>query len=109
MSDGCGAAPAALAAADSLSRYIHFMTGRRLPMQELTWTAAAELGIAAATEPDLGQLQSDALLAQVKDAVRKDRDLFDKGQRAFLSFLKGYREHILNYVFRYEGLNLAGL
>lgn len=43
------------------------------------------------------------------DECLEDRDLLEKGTKAFISFLRGYKEHQCRFVFRLEDLDLGAV
>lgn len=38
---------------------------------------------------------------QIRSAAKKDRDVMEKGLRAFVSYIRAYKEHHCSYIFRY--------
>ncbi|CAG8688838.1 17438_t:CDS:10, partial [Acaulospora morrowiae] len=51
--------------------------------------------------------ENDILLEQIQSIVLTDRDLYDKGIRAFVSYIRFYSKHDLNYIFRLKDLDLG--
>ncbi len=47
-----------------------------------------------------------ALSAEIRDLAKKDRDILEKGSRAFISFVRAYKEHRCQYIFRLKELDL---
>lgn len=47
------------------------------------------------------------LLPLARQAAGKDRDLFEKGKQAFVSFVRSYKEHQCSYIFQLKKLNLG--
>eukprot|EP00033_Pygsuia_biforma_P005058 GCRY01005551.1.p1 GENE.GCRY01005551.1~~GCRY01005551.1.p1 ORF type:complete len:600 (+),score=84.63 GCRY01005551.1:123-1922(+) len=45
----------------------------------------------------------------LKQLALKDRDVFEKGQKAFVSYVRAYKEHRLNYILRFQNLDLGAL
>lgn len=45
----------------------------------------------------------------LRQAALSDRDVMEKGLRAFVSFVRGYKEHHCNYIFRWKELELGRL
>lgn len=39
-------------------------------------------------------------LLQIRSAAKKDRDVMEKGLRAFVSYIRAYKEHHCSYIFR---------
>ncbi|KAI3930046.1 hypothetical protein MKW92_014906 [Papaver armeniacum] len=42
-------------------------------------------------------------------AAKKDRDVMDKGARAFVSFIRAYKEHHLHFIFKWKELDVEEL
>ncbi|CAN1816316.1 DEAD-box ATP-dependent RNA helicase 18, partial [Linum perenne] len=63
--------------------YVEFLKIRMVPLQER-------------------KCADDAVdvVSQIRSAARKDRDVMEKGLRAFVSFIRAYKEHSCNYIFR---------
>lgn len=40
------------------------------------------------------------LFFQIRSAAKKDRDVMEKGLRAFVSYIRAYKEHLCSYIFR---------
>ncbi|CAG8470508.1 13989_t:CDS:2, partial [Acaulospora colombiana] len=51
--------------------------------------------------------ENEVLLKKIQSIVLSDRDLHDKGLRAFVSFIRFYSKHELSYIFRLKDLNLG--
>lgn len=39
-------------------------------------------------------------MLQIRSAAKKDRDVMEKGLRAFVSYVRAYKEHHCSYIFR---------
>ncbi|CBI25423.3 unnamed protein product, partial [Vitis vinifera] len=63
--------------------YVEFLRIRRVPLQGMTCSSDA----------------SD-VVPQIRSAAKKDRDVMEKGLRAFVSFVRAYKEHHCSYIFR---------
>ena len=57
-----------------------------------------------AAEPDVADV-----LPLVKQAAIDDRDILEKGTRAFVSFVRGYKEHKCRFIFRFSSLDIGSL
>ena len=57
--------------------------------------------IQSAADPDL--ILED-ILPRIRDIVLKDRDMLEKGTKAFTSFIRAYKEHHCAFIFRYVEL-----
>ncbi|KAL0487887.1 ATP-dependent RNA helicase DDX55 [Acrasis kona] len=49
------------------------------------------------------------VLPEVLEMVKKDHDLVDKSTSAFASYVRGYKEHQLNYIFKFSNLRWSRL
>lgn len=74
--------------------YVEFMKLRRVPLKE-------------------GHLEqfntSDEVCGGIRALAERDRDVMEKGARAFVSFIRGYKEHHCTYIFRFQDLELGSL
>jgi len=77
--------------------YVEFLKRRQVPLLEAQPMAAAE-GLSVAT-----------ISAAARAIAEKDRDIMEKGARAFVSFVRGYKEHQCNFIFRLAELDLGKL
>ncbi|GBG92442.1 hypothetical protein CBR_g55379 [Chara braunii] len=46
-------------------------------------------------------------IEMVRKEARKDRDVMEKGVRAFVSYIRGYKEHQCKFIFRFEDLDFG--
>ncbi|KAL3650313.1 DEAD-box ATP-dependent RNA helicase 18 [Castilleja foliolosa] len=72
--------------------YIEYLKLRRVPMDE---------GKCSDEAPDI--------IPQIRSAAKKDRDIMEKGLRAFVSFIRAYKEHDLQYIFKWKTLEIGKL
>lgn len=72
--------------------YVDFLRLRRVPLQER-------------------ECSSDALdvIPLIRSAARLDRDVMEKGVKAFVSFVRAYKEHHCSYIFRWKELEIGKL
>jgi ATP-dependent RNA helicase DDX55/SPB4 len=47
------------------------------------------------------------VLPTIRNFVLKDRDILEKGTKAYTSYIRAYKEHHCNFVFRYVYLNIT--
>lgn len=73
--------------------YINYLKIRKVPSEEM------ELPLD--TIPDI--------LPQVKKLILDDRDLLEKGTKAFISFVRSYKEHQCQFIFRFKELDLGAV
>ncbi|KAF4364039.1 hypothetical protein CsatB_010043 [Cannabis sativa] len=72
--------------------YVEFLRLRRIPLQER----------------EISEDASD-IIPQIRSAATKDRDVMEKGVRAFVSFVCGYKNHNCSYIFRWKELEIGRL
>ncbi|TYI30257.1 hypothetical protein ES332_A05G373500v1 [Gossypium tomentosum] len=72
--------------------YIEFLRIRRVPLQERKCI------------DDVVDV-----VPQIRSAALKDRDVMEKGLRAFVSFIRAYKEHQCSYIFRWKELEIGKL
>ncbi|CAN0000141.1 unnamed protein product, partial [Phaeothamnion confervicola] len=75
--------------------YVEFLALRKVPMHAMDDAQAC----AEIWDP----------YPEVKRMVRADRDLLEKGTRAFISFLRDYKEHHCQFIFRFAHLDLGAI
>lgn len=71
--------------------YVEFLRLRRVPLEERKYIDA----------PDV--------VPQIRSAAKKDRDVMEKGLRAFVSYIRAYKEHHCSYIFRWKELEIGKL
>ncbi|XP_022146827.1 DEAD-box ATP-dependent RNA helicase 18 [Momordica charantia] len=72
--------------------YIEFLRIRRVPIQERNCCDDA----------------SD-VVQQIRTAAKRDRDVMEKGVKAFVSFIRAYKEHHCAFIFRWKELEIGKL
>ncbi|XP_020519952.1 DEAD-box ATP-dependent RNA helicase 18 isoform X3 [Amborella trichopoda] len=72
--------------------YVEFLQIRRVPLQERK-NSNFPLDI----------------IPEIRAAAKKDRDAMEKGLRAFVSYVRAYKEHICSYIFRWKELDIGKL
>ncbi|KAK3019520.1 hypothetical protein RJ639_003192 [Escallonia herrerae] len=72
--------------------YVEFLRIRRVPLEERKCFDEA---------PDV--------VSQIRSYAKKDRDVMEKGLRAFVSFVRAYKEHHCSYIFRWKELEIGKL
>ncbi|KAH7677705.1 RNA helicase protein [Dioscorea alata] len=72
--------------------YVEFLRLRRVPLQERVYT-------------------DDAMdvIPLVRTAGKEDRDVMEKGLKAFVSYFRAYKEHHCSYIFRWKELEIGKL
>ncbi|KAK7379402.1 hypothetical protein VNO80_04861 [Phaseolus coccineus] len=72
--------------------YVEFLRIRRIPLQE--------------------RICSDGafdVVPQIRSAAKKDRDIMEKGIKAFVSYIRAYKEHHCSYILRWKELEIGKL
>lgn len=72
--------------------YVEFLHIRRVHLQERKCTDDAV-----------------DVVSHIRSAARKDRDVMEKGLRAFVSYIRAYKEHHCSYIFRWKELEIGKL
>ncbi|CDP13971.1 unnamed protein product [Coffea canephora] len=72
--------------------YVEFLRVRRVPLEERE-------------SPD----DVCDIVPQIRSAAKKDRDVMEKGLRAFVSYIRAYKEHHCSYIFRWKELEIGKL
>jgi ATP-dependent RNA helicase DDX55/SPB4 len=72
--------------------YVHFLSAKKVPIAELPMAADAV-----------------DVLPQMKKLAVSDRDVLEKGTRAFVSFIRAYKEHQCQFIFRFTQLDLGAM
>ncbi|OCB84274.1 DEAD-domain-containing protein [Sanghuangporus baumii] len=87
--------------------YVDFLSVRKIPVTERPRILSSD------SESALGEDEEDPeveiLLGRMRTEVRKDRDMHDKGVKAFVSFVRAYSKHEASYIFRMQDLDLVGV
>jgi ATP-dependent RNA helicase DDX55/SPB4 len=60
-------------------------------------------------DDDDARLGADALNAALRARSETNREAMEKGTRAFVSYMRGYKEHHCRFIFRHKELQLARL
>ncbi|KAL1567844.1 DEAD-box ATP-dependent RNA helicase 18 [Salvia divinorum] len=72
--------------------YIEFLRIRRVPLEERQCSDKA---------PDI--------IPQIRLAAKKDREIMEKGVKAFVSYVRAYKEHQCSFIFRWKDLEIGKL
>ncbi len=78
--------------------YVTFMDIRKTPIARLT-----------RPEIDIGDSGAEETTRKIRDAVRRDRALHDRGQKAFVSWVRSYSKHVALSIFSLRDLDWADL
>ncbi|XP_059666792.1 DEAD-box ATP-dependent RNA helicase 18 isoform X2 [Cornus florida] len=72
--------------------YVEFLRIRRVPLEERKCSDSA----------------SD-IVPLIRGVAKRDRDVMEKGKRAFVSYIRAYKEHRCNYILSWKELELGKL
>ncbi|RLN44024.1 hypothetical protein BBJ28_00008297 [Nothophytophthora sp. Chile5] len=73
--------------------YVNFLKIRKVPCEEMT----------------LPLETMEDVLPAVKALILEDRDLLEKGTKAFMAFVRSYKEHQCQFIFRFKELDLGAV
>ncbi|CAG8646310.1 2039_t:CDS:10 [Funneliformis mosseae] len=83
--------------------YVDFLKIRKIPLRQLSYVLPDSI----TTQDPVVDEENEVLLKQVRDIILTDRDLHDKGIKAFVSYVRSYTKHDASYIFRLKDLNLG--
>ncbi|KAH7106405.1 DEAD-domain-containing protein [Auriculariales sp. MPI-PUGE-AT-0066] len=87
---------------------VDFLAVRKIPLREREYLGGSETPVAAG--PDQPEDPGVSSLEQrMRNILLADRDLHDRGAKAFVSFVKAYSKHEASYIFRIKDLDLVGV
>ena len=72
--------------------YINFLGIRKIPIEAF---------VLPDTVPDR--------LPEIKACILQDRDLLEKGTKAFIAFVRSYKEHHCQFIFRFQDLDIGAV
>ncbi|KAG8763325.1 ATP-dependent rRNA helicase spb4 [Ceratobasidium sp. 423] len=89
--------------------YVDFLAVRQIPLKEhpYIYTNDESTSQVGAERP----LDNEAmvLFQKIQETVQRDRDVYDKSMKAFVSFVQAYSKHEASYIFRIKDLDLIGI
>ena len=83
--------------------YVEFLKGRGVVFSE-TCMEFPDRNLSVSSD----YLEKD-ILRQIQCLLKRDRDLLEASSKAFISFLRAYKEHQCAYIFRFDRLNLGSI
>eukprot|EP00921_Rhytidocystis_pertsovi_P019162 GHVQ01030362.1.p1 GENE.GHVQ01030362.1~~GHVQ01030362.1.p1 ORF type:complete len:624 (+),score=102.85 GHVQ01030362.1:122-1873(+) len=96
--------------------YLPYLHSKKVTLQDLSKSTHADVvrGCSEIKEGPYGVFGLDeadcrAALETVRTFIVKDRALYDKAAKAFVSFVRAYKEHKLAFIFPFKKLNLGAL
>jgi len=93
--------------------YIEYLKVKKVPITEVSWVeltgnVGSSIGLAKPGKSDKS-LRDEDLFSQIQKMILQERELLDKSQLAFISYVRAYQEHQLTYIFRPGKLDLGRL
>ncbi|CAE7219483.1 unnamed protein product [Rhizoctonia solani] len=89
--------------------YVDFLAVRQIPLKEHPYIYPSD---ESTSQVEVERpLDSDAtvLFQSIQGTIQKDRDVYDKSMKAFVSFVQAYSKHEASYIFRIKDLDLIGV
>jgi hypothetical protein len=80
---------------------VDFLRGRGVPLTEKPAPTLSPL--------PSGKPGHEAILESMRQVATTDREVLEGGSRAFMSFLKAYKEHLLSYIFQFDHLDIGAV
>ncbi|KAL5490329.1 SPB4 [Sanghuangporus weigelae] len=87
--------------------YVDFLSVRKIPLTERSPLPPPDSGSGLLEDEEDPEVEN--LVGRMRAEVRKDRDMHDKGVKAFVSFVRAYSKHEASYIFRMQDLDLVGV
>ncbi|KAJ3628700.1 hypothetical protein Zmor_003953, partial [Zophobas morio] len=75
--------------------YVEFLRNRKIPLSEF--------------KEDCATYNYSRLSEDIRQLAMKDRNIIEKGNRAIVSFVRSYKEHLCSLIFRMKHLSLSAL
>ncbi|KAI8824129.1 P-loop containing nucleoside triphosphate hydrolase protein [Fimicolochytrium jonesii] len=94
--------------------YVEFLKIRKVPMIELPLQIDErpdEPGITPSGKPSTVNpvINQETVLQSIQKLNTKDRDVFEKSTKAFVSWVRAYNEHQASYIFRFKNVDIASV
>lgn len=86
--------------------YLDLLANRQVSLLPLSQEERCHLSIDD-TPLDFSQDHNPNVLPLIRDLVMKDRDILEKGTKAFTSYIRAYKEHTCAFIFRYVNFAFA--
>lgn len=77
--------------------YVEFLSIRHVPIFE------------APKELFRGKIDNQTILQSIRKSLATDRDIYEKSKIAFVSYMRGYKEHQCSFIFQASHINLGKL
>mmetsp|Transcript_24659 Transcript_24659/g.57898 ORF Transcript_24659/g.57898 Transcript_24659/m.57898 type:complete len:728 (+) Transcript_24659:109-2292(+) len=89
--------------------YIDLLSNRQVPLKELPENETCRNDIYNPSNKSDSSTNIPDILLHIRGLVLKDRDYLEKGTKAFTSYIRGYKEHVCGFIFRFASLDLGHL
>ncbi|KAL5640236.1 hypothetical protein ACGC1H_007493 [Rhizoctonia solani] len=89
--------------------YVDFLVVRQIPLKEYSYIYAGDESTSQVGAERPRDTDASILFQTIQGAVQKDRDVYDKSMKAFVSFVRAYSKHEASYIFRIKDLDLIGV
>ena len=88
--------------------YVDLLSNRKVPLLELPESEMCHRkiqnvigdGDGDASSPDALSQHNQDVLSLIRSLVMADRDILEKGTKAFTSYIRAYKEHVCGFIFR---------
>ncbi|KAG5513267.1 hypothetical protein PMAC_001637 [Pneumocystis sp. 'macacae'] len=87
--------------------YIHLLKVRKIPLESLK--KIGKNGDIIKNDEDESKEEIFSLVSEIRNIVKKDRDLYEKGLKAFVSYVRAYSKHQAHFIFRVKDLDFSGI
>ncbi|ORX42875.1 DEAD-domain-containing protein [Piromyces finnis] len=85
--------------------YVDFLKIRKIPMKEIKKYEDEDF---ESTENEKTSIINSKLInEQLLDKNSKDRELYEKSVKAFVSWVRAYNEHQVSFIFRFKNVDIA--
>lgn len=80
--------------------YVDLLSNRQVRVLPLPETETCSFPLETDVDETTEKECVKNILPPIKELVLKDRDLLEKGTKAFTSYIRGYKEHTCAFIFR---------
>ncbi|KAG7353725.1 ATP-dependent RNA helicase [Nitzschia inconspicua] len=94
--------------------YVDLLSNRQVPLQMLPEdeVCCRDIGVEEEVRDEEEQVETlkiQNILPGIRGLALKDRDILEKGTKAFTSYIRAYKEHVCGFIFRFASLDLGHL
>ncbi|CAJ1954295.1 unnamed protein product [Cylindrotheca closterium] len=89
--------------------YVDLLSNRQVALLPLPETETCCRPVQTGEDETADNENVTSILSPMKELVLKDRDLLEKGTKAFTSYIRAYKEHVCAFIFRFPALDLGYL